>query len=415
MGHWPRLPSAKPPLLIIGRLFQTPPRGEQITTFVRFAMIGLSLLTFMLTAGQLPSWRYIGTNAVLLLMLVLAFVHPWLHQRYGKTRATWIAAIINGGLLLVAIGMAGNSSISSLTYLLFLLVGQTSADSADKRVLWYALALFASILGLLWLGGVSMATLWYNASWLALGMVFAIGLGFIIVWYSTQTERAEFLLAELQQANAELTFAREREKGLAIAEERLRLARDIHDGLGHHLTVLNIQLQVAAKMLSHNDSARAAEAVDVCRQEAQATLEEVRRSLATMRTSPLDQRPLDQAIMKLVDEFNQHSAAVASYTTSGDTSTLPSSLVMTLYRTAQEGLTNVRKHAAAQTVTIDVKITATHAQMKLINDTSSRPLSAVPSNGFGLVGLRERAELVGGTFTAGPMANGFCIEVSLPL
>jgi N-acetyl-anhydromuramyl-L-alanine amidase AmpD len=82
-----------------------------------------------------------------------------------------------------------------------------------------------------------------------MGMVFVIAFTIIAVRYGEQTARAEALLADLRMANAELAAARERERDLAVAEERVRLARDIHDGLGHHLTVLNVQLQAAAKLL----------------------------------------------------------------------------------------------------------------------------------------------------------------------
>jgi signal transduction histidine kinase len=111
---------------------------------------------------------------------------------------------------------------------------------------------------------------------IGLGLLFTATFSVVVMRYAEQKAHAEALLRELQVANAELAAAREREKELAVAGERLRLARDIHDGLGHHLTALNVQLQAAAKLVGR-DPDRAASAIAICREEAQAALDEVRR------------------------------------------------------------------------------------------------------------------------------------------
>jgi signal transduction histidine kinase len=140
----------------------------------------------------------------------------------------------------------------------------------------------------------------------------------VMVRSGEQTVHANRLLNELQIAHAELAAAREREKDLAVAEERVRLARDIHDGLGHHLTVLNVQLQAAAKLIDR-EPGRAAAAIATCREEAQAALDEVRRSVAAMRRSPLDGRTLDEALPALVRDFDRHSPLAARFEQHGAT------------------------------------------------------------------------------------------------
>jgi signal transduction histidine kinase len=227
--------------------------------------------------------------------------------------------------------------------------------------------------------------------------------------------RAEALAAELRATNLALREARERERELAAAEERVRLAHDIHDGLGHHLTVLNVQLQAADKLITR-DPERAAAAIALSRAEAQAALAEVRRSVAAMRRAPLDGQTLPEAMAALVRDFDRASPLETTFTLDGAPLTLGPAATMTLYRTAQEGLTNTQKHAAATTVQVLLRYRPDEVQVRVQDNGQGAPTPGDSAGGFGLVGLRERVERLNGTLSAGPEAenDGFVLEVILP-
>jgi signal transduction histidine kinase len=224
------------------------------------------------------------------------------------------------------------------------------------------------------------------------------------------------LLKDLQAANTALKAAHQKEKELAIAEERMRLARDIHDGLGHHLTVLSIQLQAAEKLLERNPQA-AAEALRVSRGEAQAALEEVRHSVGVMRQSPVESQPLVEMIASLVHDFGEHTGLQSDFELGGTPIELSEFARQTLFRTVQESLTNIQKHARA-VKHIRVELAYSPEAIHLVVKDDGLPLKKSPSaqGGYGLKGLRERVDQLGGEFFCGPdSANGFQVDVSIPL
>jgi signal transduction histidine kinase len=243
---------------------------------------------------------------------------------------------------------------------------------------------------------------------LVLGMAITAAFAGAVRFYLEQAEH-------MQRLNAQLLAAHERERELAVAEERVRLARDIHDGLGHHLTVLSVQLQAAERLLDR-DPARVADTLALCRAETQAALADVRQSVAALRQNPLDGRSLRSALEKLTSDFAQAAAVPVRFGQQGQAVPLPRAAILTLYRAAQEGLTNVQKHAAHATrVTITLTYTAADVQLAVQDDGTA---AAVPDNcsGFGLAGLQERADQLGGTLRAAPQSpQGFLLELRLPI
>jgi signal transduction histidine kinase len=272
-------------------------------------------------------------------------------------------------------------------------------------------------LGILARSGASVFELQNTAIGLLIGMTFTITLSQVLLRFSEQTDRANRLLGQLQQANMELVAARQKEKELAIAEERVRVARDLHDGLGHHLTALSIQLQAAEKLLSSNPE-MAAEAVHNARGEIQAALQEVRQSVAALRETPLDLKDLPQAISRLMEETGKRTGLTTSFQLEGETVVLSAAAAVTLYRTVQEGLTNVQKHAVSASQ-VQARLTFQKSQVSLVfeDDGTDAPSSTIETGqGFGLAGLRERASLLGGELRCGPRSGaGFYLEISLPL
>jgi signal transduction histidine kinase len=243
------------------------------------------------------------------------------------------------------------------------------------------------------------------------GMFFFAGLTTALVRQSEERQRAERLLAELEDAHQQLQEYATQVKALAVAEERNRLAREIHDSLGHYLTAITMQLQAAGQLVAEQPE-RAAESIAKAEEMTRESLAEVRRSVAALRASPLDTAVLGDAIGELVGEFHD-SGIATTFSVKGKSRSLPIQAKTALYRVAQEGLTNVRKHANASA--IEVKLAYRSEQVTLSVEDNGTGQRGEESEGFGLLGLRERIALLGGLLEAGNNPEGgFRLQVTVP-
>jgi len=253
---------------------------------------------------------------------------------------------------------------------------------------------------------------------LAMGLSYGSGFAFFaaislaLVSQQRERERAEQLLTELESTHQQLQAYATQVKALAVAEERNRLAREIHDSLGHYLTATTMHLQAAGKLLAENPE-RAAASIAKAEDMARKSLTEVRRSVAALRASPLDTTTLHDAISELVEGL--HDGGIATtFTIKGERRPLPIQTKMALYRAAQEGLTNVRKHANASAV--KVELTYLPEQVTLSTTDNGTGQRREPEEGFGLLGLRERVAALGGIVEAGDApGGGFRLRVTVPL
>jgi signal transduction histidine kinase len=223
-------------------------------------------------------------------------------------------------------------------------------------------------------------------------------------------ERAERLMLELENANAQLAVYATQAEELAMTQERNRLAREIHDNLGHHLTVVNVQIE-AAKAVFDSDPHRAVDAINKAQELAQKGLNRVRESVAALRESPVSNRPLSEAIASLVEEL-QSSGIVADFQVAGVQQELENKVALALYRAAQEGLTNVCRHARASRV--DVLLDYQPSEVRLqVKDNGVG--AADITGGFGLLGIRERMQLLGGRLDVRTaVGSGFSLTASVP-
>jgi signal transduction histidine kinase len=242
-----------------------------------------------------------------------------------------------------------------------------------------------------------------------------------------QKERAERLLRHLEESNAELeeahrqlqSYAHEVEE-LTIVRERTRMAREIHDTLGHYLSILTIQLETISK-LQERDPARAAIEVAEARRVASQSMQEVRNAIAALRPTSIATLSLTQAISQLGSEFEQ-SATETTLTLDLDTQLPPISpdLQVSLYRAVQEALTNVRRHAHASKVLVRLRYEDGLLELVVLDNGSGASSDDTDnqSDGFGLIGIRERIELLGGQVTYSPTEQtGYrvTIKVRVPL
>ena len=216
------------------------------------------------------------------------------------------------------------------------------------------------------------------------------------------------LLRREQAARRELAEANDRLRGhaaqaeqLATTQERNRVARDIHDGLGHHLTVVQMQVQAARAVLT-DDPARADAVLAKAQQQATEALAEVRRSVAALRERRVAP-PLRTALEELTAETSA-AGVPTDLQVDGPARALSAESEESLSRAAQEGLTNVRKHAAAGSARVRLRFGEDTVRLEVTDD--GRGLPAATPSGFGLLGLRERAARLGGRLDVVPAPGG---------
>lgn len=244
------------------------------------------------------------------------------------------------------------------------------------------------------------------------GLVFVILITRIAFQAEKNRKEVERLAAQLRQAYEQLREYTLQAEELATTKERNRVAREIHDGLGHYLTVINMQLE-AARVLLPPDSNRAAEAIGKAQTLTKEGLAEVRQSVAALRLSPVENKPLTAAIQQLVDE-SQASGILTELSVKGEPYSLPQPIELTLYRVAQEGLTNVRKHSSATRADLILDY-ARPGQVGLIVQDNGRG-AAETGGGFGLLGIRERVQLLNGTIEQiSTPGAGFRLAVEIPV
>ncbi|KUM92059.1 histidine kinase [Streptomyces cellostaticus] len=212
---------------------------------------------------------------------------------------------------------------------------------------------------------------------------------------------------------------REEEAGRRVAEERLRIARDLHDLLAHSITLIGVQTSVAAHVLGADpgrlDRAAVAEALDDIAETCRTARGELRTTLEVLRDpgSPDSRGPLP-GLHGLVDLARTAAGAEVKLTVTAEE--VPPAVGAAAYRIVQEALTNAVRHGGRDDVTVHVRVHEDDGALRVhVTDDGSGAGDGLP--GFGLVGMRERARSVGGTVDAGPRedAKGFEVKAVLPL
>lgn len=204
--------------------------------------------------------------------------------------------------------------------------------------------------------------------------------------------------------------ARAQAEQLAATEERNRVARDIHDGLGHALTVVQMQVK-AARAVLRSDADRADALLDKAQQQAELALAEVRRSVSALREPR--SVPLPDALRDLADEMSA-AGVPTRLAVSGAARRLAAEAEESLYRAAQEGLTNIRKHARARTAGLTLDYSQPSAVRLVVQDDGVGLDGRAPS-GFGLLGVRERAAHAGGRMSLESLpGQGSTLLVEVP-
>jgi signal transduction histidine kinase len=251
--------------------------------------------------------------------------------------------------------------------------------------------------------------------------IYAAGYVFFAI-FARQTAKAEAarteserLLLELQAAHDQLQDYAAQVEELAVQQERNRLAREMHDTLGHRLTVSSVQLQAAQRLIPTAPE-RANEMVGAVLEEIREGLRELRSTVAALRAPVEADLALQPALKRLASSFQAATGITVHLAVSDDLPPLTPSQRHALYRGAQEGLTNIQKHAGAGKAWLELARYDGTVALRVRDDGAGAASNSDGATGFGLHGLRERTAQLGGSmvFQAAP-SGGTELVVTLPI
>ncbi|GAB3830594.1 sensor histidine kinase [Dactylosporangium cerinum] len=308
----------------------------------------------------------------------------------------FVGAMLVSSVTLVAVQPGGPGSVAVLVAVLCAATGLMSVRVAVPVLItaFVLLEAVATIAG-------------QDFGFLAVLAGFAVLFGSLYLAFRLAEAQRETkrLLAELQAGQAALAEA-------AVLAERQRLAREMHDVLAHSLSGLSLQLE-GARMLIAEDPAdpRLPVVVDRAHHLARAGLQEARRAIGLLRD---DELPGPDRLAELAEQFTRDQAVPCDFAMTGEPHPLGSQARLALYRVAQEALTNVIKHASPTRVSLRLAYESTATRLIVEDFAAERPVIPDETDGYGLTGMRERAELLGGTLTAGATGQGFRVVLAVP-
>jgi signal transduction histidine kinase len=222
---------------------------------------------------------------------------------------------------------------------------------------------------------------------------------------SILAERQRRQHAKLAAAHQRLRRHTTTVEQLAVSQERNRLARDLHDTLSHSLSALAVQLEALRALLAH-DPAAAQDAVGEISALARHGLDESRQAIRSLRTGPVEAVGLSGALRESLRGLQERIGIQVDYSVAGQARDLTADEVSTLFRIAEEALTNVERHAGAQHVRVRLEYAADRTELTITDDGRGFDPENVDPAHFGLAGMRERAAMIGATLTARSAPGG---------
>ncbi|MFI6502649.1 sensor histidine kinase [Nonomuraea typhae] len=375
---------------------------------VRLADTLLALAVYLTTFSEV--WDRLDNRAVteppnfLVTLTTLCYSLPVL-LRDRWPLAAWRLAL---GLLPAALYLdrwIDNFPEQGITYTwpmitMYLLVLYTTASRTDLPVAVVTWVVSVLILGVA------------NSNVVVLGgIIFAVP---IVLGYNVRARRqASVKLAEEEKLKGAAEGAQ------AVLEERARIARELHDVVAHHMSVIAIQAE-AVPLKARGDAKQLEEGLGEIRALSLEAIAQLRQVLGVLRDSDGRKETAPQPDLDRVDELvaNARAAGLAVlFRRSGTTEGVPQAVALSAYRIVQESLSNVMRHAPGATVSLEVMRAGSELVVRVANGPSKQP-GAEPtakSAGHGLVGMRERVEMLSGSLEAGPIDDGFEVVARLPV
>ena len=347
-----------------------------------------------------PAWEVAVLITVGVAYLVVGTYGFALFRRSGSLVVRLAYFVVQ--LLIVSILIRLRGSAGELSLILLPLAGQSALLLPLPGLIPICFLIYLTLVMPL-----IVRSRWVDA--IALALIYGTGIVFVVVFTRVAASEREARTA-LAEANRLLRDHASQVEELATTKERNRLAREIHDSLGHYLTVVNVQIGAARTVLDQ-DRPRALDHLSKAQALTQEGLSEVRRSVAALRAAPIEHRQLAEALDILVAQWDA-AGLHTKFAIGGRVRPLTPQANLTLYRAAQEGLTNAGKHAHANSVEVVLAYGDDSVQLKVRDDGIGSESSA---GGFGLLGVRERVQLLNGEVrVTTATGKGFLLEVDLP-
>jgi signal transduction histidine kinase len=412
----------RPPGLFAG-LLARPELGDVVVP----PMVGaIRLVILVMVVCTVPlSTPDFGTSALgiaIAALLTVSALAGLIWQFAGGRPRLWLAAI----LVLGAAGgtLAGLSSLSTAVAICFIVTVTAGARlSTGQSIVVTTETVAAFVIAAIGSGAPAEATVGYAA-------------GFVGFWAFGLTRRAYlFRAVEAEEALEQARRAHTAERQAAALAERARIAREIHDVLAHSLAAVSVNLQAAEGLLEAvpDQGPELAKAIECVQRAGALTKEgmaETRRAVLALRDaaagpgyalpaaeSANGAERLTAQLRALAEEYHGDSGQAVEFTVTGTPRPLGPDRALAVYRMAQEAITNALKHAPGQPVSLAVCCTPEETTLLVSNPLppsgSEGPLAHAGA-GYGLTGLRERAELVGGTLSAGRADGQWQVRLRLP-
>ncbi len=362
----------------------------------RFLPFPLTAATLLIYRGPYdvpggPVTAYVAGGIVLVTSVLLVVPAD---RKTRRSLAVLVVMCLAGGVLSVAVPQSWTVALP------YVLATAAVRGYRPRAAAWVvAAAVAAIVVNQTGHGGSALSIV------AALAILAALSMGSL-----ARRSRAD-RLDQAELALAREQAAREEHERAAMLAERARIAREVHDVLAHSLSALSLNLQGARLMLADEGaSEQAQEQVRRAQRLAGEGLTEARRAVAALRDDPV---PAARAVADLVTSARLETGTPAEFRIDGTPRELPGPAEDTLYRTAQEALSNARKHASGAPVEVVLAYLDGTTELTVTDHQGHRPAEPT-TGGYGLIGMRERAELIGGELRTGPTDDGWQVRLVVP-
>lgn len=354
-----------------------------------------------------PGISLLGLAPLLLLLLLAVALWPLLAWRRGAGRwpvqaafaaTTGLIALVDGtgtSVFLILIIFANVSLTSGLKAAMAVTAGMSLFVGATQILVWHK----------------PFDTAVYQVFGVVMFAAFVLALTTAVAQAREARDRADGLVGELAEAHEELRRYADRAHSLAVAEERTRMARELHDSVGHYLTVIKVGLENAERFRDREPEAAWLD-VRQAKELTSDTLREIRRYVRALRPPLLDGRRGSAALRELARQFQGAGLAV-DVAVDGAEQSLDEARELVLFRVLQESLTNALRHSGGANVAVRLGFRPDCVWLSVADDGNGAGSARF---GFGLTSLTDRVRDIGGVLRAGDgVEGGFRVNVELPL
>ena len=392
--------------------FQNLPKVERDPRLFLLFMTMVIAAVYVTTLITIPSVRELKTLIPFTVLLVIHIVLHWQLENITKRTSRTFWYIIVQGVLALIISWLGNN-IGVIFALFMALIGEAVGLLGLTRQGLYAGVYYLILLAvnLLQISG------WNTSGSLLLTTVpMVIFVVIYVTLYMRQNEareQAQAFANELETANRQLSEYAAQVEDLTIANERQRMARELHDTLSQGLAGLILQLEAADAHLNNKRSEKAQSIIGNAMEQARLTLADARRAIDDLRQSSLDD--LDSTLRLEISRFT-NATGIPIHFHADQTPPLLVPVTETLVRVLAESLTNIANHAHAHNVEVNIRVKDKSLLMTIQDDGVGFDASSIPSGHYGILGIKERVQLVNGSVEIQSVnGKGTTLRIDIPL